>query len=234
MIDTDPNIHQPTHSPVESAPTSYPAAPSEPVLGAAPPARNAGLSLVAAFRAARIQQRPALQTGLRASRQGLRQERLARLGKPVALPAKAVEAPVSAAGASAPREEMAPDPCAGQSVFARFVDGAQAAAPTIMATKPAPASSPAQPAEIPPAEPLLAEPAPSEPAPAEAPPTAPPLSAIGFGPGMVIRFRQLGIETAADLAAADADSLRTALGDITRLINVDIWIASAQKACSAP
>jgi hypothetical protein len=47
-----------------------------------------------------------------------------------------------------------------------------------------------------------------------------------------MRFRQLGIETAADLAAADSASLRSALGDITRLINVDIWIASAQKACA--
>jgi predicted flap endonuclease-1-like 5' DNA nuclease len=67
------------------------------------------------------------------------------------------------------------------------------------------------------------------PAPAE-PPKPPPLSAIGFGPGMIIRLRQLGIETAADLAAADPAALRTALGDITRLINVHAWIATAQKA----
>ncbi len=71
---------------------------------------------------------------------------------------------------------------------------------------------------------------PSEaPAPAEPPPPLP-LSAIGFGPGMVIRFRQLGIKTAADLAASDPAALRTALGDITRLINVHAWIATAQKA----
>jgi hypothetical protein len=60
-----------------------------------------------------------------------------------------------------------------------------------------------------------------------------PLSAIGFGPGMVIRFRQLGILSAADLAASDPAALRTALGDITRLINVDVWIATAQKAIAA-
>ena len=53
---------------------------------------------------------------------------------------------------------------------------------------------------------------------------------MGFGPGMAIRFRHIGIETIADLAAADAAVLRTALGDISRLINVDAWIASARSA----
>ncbi len=57
-----------------------------------------------------------------------------------------------------------------------------------------------------------------------------PLSAIGFGPAMVIRFRQIGIETASELAGYDPASLRTALGDITRLIDVDDWIATARKA----
>jgi len=209
MTETDQNTHPCGESAPEAPTHSVPAT---------PPARNAGLSLVAAFRAARIQQRPALQTGLRASRYGLRQERLARLGKAaIASPTKTAEAPLSHAGASPPREEMAPEPGSGQSVFARFMDGAQAEAPAVAAAQPPAATTPH----------LLAEPLPVEP-----PLAAPPLSAIGFGPGMVIRFRQLGIETAADLAAADADALRTALGDITRLINVDIWIASAQKACS--
>jgi len=77
------------------------------------------------------------------------------------------------------------------------------------------------------------QPKPPEAAPHQPPPEALTLSAIGFGPGMVIRFRQLGIVTAADLAASDPATLRTALGDITRLINVNDWIATAQKAIAA-
>lgn len=75
-------------------------------------------------------------------------------------------------------------------------------------------------------------PAAKRPPSATLPSTAPTLSAIGFGPSMVIRFHQLGIATAADLAAADPTELRAGLGDITRLIDVDVWIASAQKACA--
>jgi hypothetical protein len=157
------------------------------------PPRNAGQSLVAAFRAARINARPALQAELRAERAALRQQRLTRLGRPKPL-AEAIT-PVQP-----PAEENLPPPNTENSIFSQIIDGAQAEA--------APPAKPEQP---------------------EAPSQVP-LSAIGFGPGMVIRFRQLGIETAADLAASDPAALRTALGDITRLINVDVWIATAQKA----
>jgi hypothetical protein len=58
----------------------------------------------------------------------------------------------------------------------------------------------------------------------------PPLAEIGFGPGMLIRLSQLGLYTTADLAQADAVQLRSALGDISRLVDVDAWIKSAQQA----
>jgi hypothetical protein len=168
--------------------------PSPPEAGPTEPTRNAGQSLVAAFRAARIQSRPALQAELRAERAALRMERLQRLGRGKPLP-EAI-APVHA-----PPEDNLPAPNGENSIFSQIIDGAQAEAAK------------------PPAAPETAEEK-----------SVLPLSAIGFGPGMVIRFRQLGIETAADLAASDPASLRTALGDITRLINVDLWIATARKA----
>jgi hypothetical protein len=169
------------------------------------PPRTAGQNLVAAFRAARIRQRPTLQAELRAERAALRQQRLSRLGR-TKPQADTPESPQPAV------EEHVPAPVAESSVFSRIMDGAQ------VDTVPPPAPAP-----------------PSSPEAVEAPEPAPslPLSAIGFGPGMVLRFRQLGIETASDLAASDPAALRTALGDITRLINVDVWIATAQKAIAA-
>lgn len=55
------------------------------------------------------------------------------------------------------------------------------------------------------------------------------LGAMGFGPGMLIRLRQLGLRTASDLAGADASQLRSALGDISRLIDVEGWIRLARQ-----
>jgi hypothetical protein len=59
-----------------------------------------------------------------------------------------------------------------------------------------------------------------------------PLSAIGFGPGMTIRMSHLGITTLSQLAAADPDWLRTSLGDLSQLVNAELWIAAARKACA--
>jgi ribonuclease E len=59
------------------------------------------------------------------------------------------------------------------------------------------------------------------------------LEVLGFGPGMLIRLNQLGIHTADDLATGEAATIRHALGDISRLINVDAWIARAKTACAA-
>ena len=62
----------------------------------------------------------------------------------------------------------------------------------------------------------------------------PPLAEIGFGPGMLIRLSQLGLYTTGDLAQADAAHLRVALGDISRLVDVEAWIASAQQTTGMP
>lgn len=56
----------------------------------------------------------------------------------------------------------------------------------------------------------------------------PPLAEIGFGPGMLIRLSQLGMYTTSDLANADPAELRSALGEISRLVDVDAWIRSAR------
>jgi len=56
----------------------------------------------------------------------------------------------------------------------------------------------------------------------------PPLARIGFGPGMVIRLSQLGLNTIADLAMVNATDLRAALGEISRLVDVEMWIESAR------
>ena len=55
------------------------------------------------------------------------------------------------------------------------------------------------------------------------------LAEIGFGPGMRIRLGHLGLHSVGDLAAADAARLRLALGDISRLIDVEAWISSARE-----
>ena len=56
-----------------------------------------------------------------------------------------------------------------------------------------------------------------------------PLAAMGFGPGMLIRLGQIGFRTANDLACANAADLRGALGEISRLIDVESWIAGARE-----
>ncbi len=188
--------------------------------GPAPAARrNKGQTLVEAFRAARIAQRPALRGDLHGARAALRQERLARLGRTApqaAAPPTATAAP-QAEPAGAAKAEPAPATEHGASVFATYcTEDRPAVTPDLPTAQPAP------------------EPAPSAQADAAeaAPPIRLPLSTIGFGPGMIIRMRQLGIETASDLAAADPAWLRDALGDISQLVHVDVWIASARKVCA--
>jgi hypothetical protein len=76
-----------------------------------------------------------------------------------------------------------------------------------------------------------ASPAP-EPPPPELPPD-PPLAEIGFGPGMLIRLSHLGVHTVGDLARADPAGLRQALGDISRLVDVETWINNARQKNAA-
>jgi len=58
-----------------------------------------------------------------------------------------------------------------------------------------------------------------------------PLAESGFGAGMVIRLGQLGLHTTGDLAQADVAQLRAALGDISRLVDVEGWIHNARREC---
>jgi hypothetical protein len=106
------------------------------------------------------------------------------------------------------------------------------------------------PAHSTPADPTPADPTPADPTPADptpnVPPTGhaapcepaateprapfdPPLAEIGFGPGMLIRLSQLGLHTTGELAQANAAQLRSELGDISRLIDVETWIAAARQ-----
>ncbi len=83
------------------------------------------------------------------------------------------------------------------------------------ASAPEPAASPGEAASV----------SPDPPAPST---YDPPLAEIGFGPGMLIRLSQLGMFTTSDLAHADPAELRSALGEISRLVDVDAWIRSAR------
>lgn len=51
-----------------------------------------------------------------------------------------------------------------------------------------------------------------------------------LGPGMLLRLRHLGFASPLDLADAQPEQLREALGQISRLIDVEAWIANARRA----
>jgi len=57
----------------------------------------------------------------------------------------------------------------------------------------------------------------------------PVITTTALGPGMLARLRLLGYGQFADLAAADPVALRHGLGDISRLLNVEGWIAEAKR-----
>jgi hypothetical protein len=50
-----------------------------------------------------------------------------------------------------------------------------------------------------------------------------------LGPGMRLRLEQVGYGTDTALAAADPAALRASLGEISRLLNVEAWIAAARS-----
>jgi hypothetical protein len=55
------------------------------------------------------------------------------------------------------------------------------------------------------------------------------LAEIGIGPGMLMRLGQLGLHGIGDLAAIDPATLRTGLGEISRLLDVESWIEAARQ-----
>jgi hypothetical protein len=70
----------------------------------------------------------------------------------------------------------------------------------------------------------------SVPAPIPTAPDTSPLETLNLGPAMVARLKLLGINDAADVANADADTLRQELGEISRLVDVASWIARARSS----
>jgi hypothetical protein len=199
-----------------------------------------GMMMVAAYRAARLTQRPVLRTGLQHSHLARRVARGG--GLPVIeaeLQAPPQAPPPAPTIAAAPKT---PDP---GSVFASLVNTAvaqrQSEAPQRDIGAPEAATvEPAKDADHPHctdvSEALLLPPAadidqpmPATPTLVAAPLYDPPLAEIGFGPGMLIRLSQLGLHTTADLAQANAEHLRSELGDISRLVDVEAWISSARQ-----
>lgn len=148
----------------------------------APPSK--GMVMIAAYRAARLRQRPVLRTNLHELH--AKHGSVCREGQGAGEPACVMVTETHAPAGNAPPDDAGPD------------DAGPAAL---------------KPAESVPSEPLLAE--------------------LGFGPVMLIRLGQLGLHTAGDLAHTDATTLRAALGDISRLVDVEGWIASARRAVSA-
>ena len=62
---------------------------------------------------------------------------------------------------------------------------------------------------------------------------APAITITALGPGMLARLRLLGYGQIADLAGADPIALRHGLGDISRLLNVEGWIAEAKRIAAS-
>ena len=58
---------------------------------------------------------------------------------------------------------------------------------------------------------------------------APAITITALGPGMLARLRLLGYGQVSDLADADPVVLRHGLGNISRLLNVEGWIAEAKR-----
>lgn len=192
------------------------APPDQPPATPPPMPPSTGKTMIAAYRAARLSQRSVLRSSLHQTHVARKAARCQGLG--VAMPdPDAAQAEIPAATPEIPPHD-APPPA---SVFASLVNFAVTERPA--EAEPA-VAEPA--AEAPP----LPEPAPVAEAPPHDPPYDPPLAEIGFGPGMLIRLSQLGLRTTGDLAHADAMELRAALGDISRLVDVEAWISSARRS----
>ncbi len=182
---------------------------------------STGKTMIAAYRAARLSQRSVLRTNLHQTHVARKAARCQGLG--VAMPdPEAPPAEPPAAEAEIPAHDALPP----ASVFASLVNFAVAERHAEAAPPPIEAAPPAEP-PMPDPEPVVTVSPPNDP-----PAYDPPLAEIGFGPGMLIRLSQLGLRTTGDLAHADALELRAALGDISRLVDVEAWISSARR--SAP
>ncbi len=201
-----------------------------------PPASK-GMMMIAAYRLERLRQRPILRSSLRHSHEALRLEREGAV-KPE--PPAAIHEPVL------PPEEFHPvaaQPLPSGSVFASYsnivAEDVALEAAAAVDDVPAPAGPPvaddlgAAPVAASLDEPAAVADAPATSAKPDKPEFDPPLAEIGFGPGMLIRMSQIGVRTTRQLATADLGELRAALGDISRLVDVEAWIGSAQRRLAA-
>jgi predicted flap endonuclease-1-like 5' DNA nuclease len=133
------------------------------------------------------------------------------------------------AEATAERNRIHADYVAAQQTWTEFRKAGQqqhteTVQPSVVAT---PTQSEPKPVVAP-----VSKPAPSETKPpvAAAAPNPDNLTVIrGIGNGMQGRLNQLGIFTFADLAASSPEQLRAALAEVGRLVNVDEWLAEANK-----
>lgn len=68
---------------------------------------------------------------------------------------------------------------------------------------------------------------------AECSPSASTAPVALLGPGMMARLRLLGFTCFEDLAGVEPSALRHALGDISRLLNVEAWVLEARRQVAA-
>lgn len=197
-----------------------------------PPASK-GMMMIAAYRAERLRQRPILRSSLRQSHEALRLER------EVASCVETIDALHDSSHVVALAEGVHVQPRVSGSVFASYLTVAEASAAEAEASTD-PASVNSAPTSV---EQLTrtrsdidintlshqSEPQEHVIQPSESVVFDPPLAEIGFGPGMLIRLSQIGVRTTRELATSDMAELRAALGDISRLIDVEAWIGSARR-----
>ena len=197
-----------------------------------PPASK-GMMMIAAYRQERLRQRPILRSSLRESHEARRLEREG---------ATKPEPPADVRETVLPPEELHPaaaQPLQSGSVFASYsnIVAEEVALEATTATDevPAPEGTPAAdelsaaPDSASLDEPTTEADAPGTSATPDSPEFDPPLAEIGFGPGMLIRMSQIGVRTTRQLANSDLGELRAALGDISRLVDVEAWIGSAKR-----
>ncbi|MFB9971703.1 hypothetical protein ACFFMP_17640 [Pseudoroseomonas cervicalis] len=176
-----------------------------------------------------------------------------------AVPIHQDAAPVDATEAEPNREEAAPvdaievEPNREESVPVEAIEAEpnREESVPVAAIEAEPVREEAAPVEAAEAEPILEEPlreeaipektlrdAPAQPA--EGPPATPPPEAaaapephrgpmLGFGPGITLRLQQLGFQSIDELAHADPQQLKEALGDIAQLIDIHAWVESARR-----
>jgi hypothetical protein len=190
------------------------------------PPPSKGMKLIAAYRAARLSERPLLRTTLHQTHVALRQSREQTLRS-----AEPIQPPPAPPEIVHEQQERIEDCAEGGSIFAGLMTAATAEIIQITVDETAHHTEEAKTAPMEAAEtpPDAANQVPSSDQISSEPPVYdPPLAEIGFGPGMLIRLSQLGFHTTRDLAGADVNALRAGLGDISRLVNVETWVNNAR------